>query len=225
VVRLIDVNHPPAHPFSRQLLLGWCLWLLACWFFSGWLEGTSAMAALPRMRTAQWLTWIGATLVWPAWRLSVTCHVPAGPGTVCDMISLWIGYQVLAARMWMDFNDSLRAPLVDLVFTVSLLAVGLWVFLGRRSGSAGRAVCMALCVATVAGGALLTPWLSNSAWAMAVSPARTIWLLCSERSPVSAAPLAAALGWVALGWLGAWIIIALLLRMTRRRPDQEAAAF
>lgn len=224
MVRLADVNNPPAHPFSRYLLLGWCLWLLACWFFSGWLEGTSAMATLPRMRTAQLLAWIGATLVWPVWRLSVSSRVAAGPSTVCDMISLWIGYQVLAARMWMDFRESLRAPLVDLVFTVSLLGVGLWVFLGRRSGSAGRTACMALCVATVAAGSLLTPWLGGSAWAMVASPARAIWLLCSERSPVTAEPLAAALGWAALGWLGAWVAVALLLSKRRRQAGEGAAA-
>jgi len=183
------------------LLLGWCVWLLASWFIAGWLEGP---AAIPRLRTTQLLAWGGVMLVWPAWRLSTPAGRAPNIGVVCDMFSLWVGYQVLAARMLMDFPRSWRGPVIDLAFSVWLLPVGLLVLIGRRSGSLGRLVCMALCAAIVVGGTLAGWTMGDGAWGLAVSPARAIWVLSADGL---AATRSLALALFAIGgfWLVCWI--------------------
>lgn len=189
------------HPFSRELLLGWCLWLLACWFISGSLEGPYA---LPRLRMTQMMAWLGVMLVWPAWRLSVRQGPWPAVSTVCDMFSLWLGYQVLAARMLIDFPQSLRGPLIDLAFTVWLLPVGLWVFLGRQSGPRGRAGFMLLCIVTAFGGTLAAIALEQTAWTLALAPARLMWLFSSGVTPVPIGEQAIALAAVGGGWIALW---------------------
>lgn len=208
VARLSAVSKRPAHPFSRELLLGWCLWLLACWFISGWVDGSHA---LPRLRTTQLMAWLGVMLLWPAWRLSIPVGPIPGVSTLGDMFSLWIGYQVLAARMLIDFPHTWRGPLINLLFTTWLLGAGLLVYLGRRRGPAGRAGFMALCIVIAFGGTLASFWVEPTAWSLALAPPRLMWLLSSGLSPIAFPALAWALGIIAAGWVALWIIALLIV--------------
>src|SRR5438046_758433 len=55
---------PPADASSRELVLGWCLWLLGSWGITLWFQGVTQVRGMIYAAAA------GMLLLWPAWRLS-----------------------------------------------------------------------------------------------------------------------------------------------------------
>ena len=58
-------KRPPLHWSNREVVIGWCIWLMG-----SWVVNYDLSSPLP---TARWMVFsslVGMTLVWPAWRLS-----------------------------------------------------------------------------------------------------------------------------------------------------------
>ena len=196
----------------RELMLGWCLWLLGAWAVTLFLD-----APVPAARWMILLAAIGLMLAWPALRLSQR----NGRGgtlriTLLDWASLMI---ILQAVIW---PLRLASGLGDPLWTVGqalwlAAAMGAWSLLtgaiiaaGRWTTSGlGRTLAMTLCVLLLVGEPLVMVLAArNGGWAFWVSPVGVLWELMGPRYGLDypaiqartvAAGFAAVAAWAALG--------------------------
>ena len=103
---------PPLHWSNREVVMGWCIWLIG-----SWVVNHDISSPLP---TARWMVFsslVGITLVWPAWRLSTGRPLDLRPSIGKDLpIGNWSVNQDSDGDKWPE-NDGGRWALVTSVLT------------------------------------------------------------------------------------------------------------
>ncbi|MHB1157354.1 MAG: hypothetical protein ACYC26_11030 [Phycisphaerales bacterium] len=170
---------------SRPIVFGWVLWLLASWTINWLIDGphiVTGVAVTPVVKWTLVMALVGLSTYWPIIRLSQSPQAETSDAkTICaDIWGFMLVFQVMLwpARFLVGWTVG-QTLLIDLAVIMHATVILLCIILGRRGGSVLRMVMMALCLAALAGPALMFD-ARHDETALGFDSLRTVWVLADH---------------------------------------------
>ena len=163
------------------------MWLLASWTINWLIDGPATVTGVAVTPVVKWtliMTLIGLSTYWPIIRLSQPPppEVETSDAKIigADIWGFMLVFQVMLwpARFLVGWTVG-HTLLIDLAVIMHATIILLCIVLGRRGGNVLRIVMMALCIAALAGPALLFD-ARHDETALGFDSLRTVWVLADH---------------------------------------------
>ncbi len=192
----------------RELMLGWCLWLLGSWGVTLWLD-----AAQPSVRWMMFSAMTGLMAVWPTVRLS-QAQVGFGRPAAGVALSDWVGLAVILQAVIWPLRLIAQAPWwqaiwLDVAILSWSLATGAIIAAGRAfPGALARSGALVLALLLVFGEPLLMLLTRGVITGpMRVSPIEILYRLTGPIDYLDLPGIRRQILAVAVSAVAAWVVI------------------